>query len=35
MIKNILFKFSTFRSLYGQAGTVSFKLINGKHKVTL
>ncbi|CAD8139121.1 unnamed protein product [Paramecium octaurelia] len=35
MIKNILYKFSTFKSLYGQAGTVSFKLLNGQHKVTL
>ncbi|CAD8061370.1 unnamed protein product [Paramecium sonneborni] len=35
MIKNILYKFSTFKSLYGQAGTVNFKLINGKHQVIL
>ncbi|CAD8139825.1 unnamed protein product [Paramecium pentaurelia] len=35
MIKTILYKFSTFKSLYGQAGTVSFKLLNGQHQVTL
>ncbi|CAD8043157.1 unnamed protein product [Paramecium primaurelia] len=35
MINNILFKFSSFNSLYGQASTVSFKLLNRSNKVTL